>query len=769
MFAIDHDSSAPRPRLPARACAVALCGAAAAATLLASSATVDVPRNEIAILVDGVLDESAWQTALRMPLDFEVRPAENEQAPVQTDVLLTHDNSHLYVAFVARDPEPERIRARFRDRDNVWNDDFVGIVLDTFNDERRAFELMVNPLGVQTDAVNDEVGGRYDTSWDAIWQSAAKITATGWQAELAIPFRQLRFEPTEAAQVWGFDAIRSYPRGDRHHIGLFPRDRGNNGYLQQARKIRGFSKVEPGRNLQLVPTATAGRIDQRQGGARLESGDEEFDLGASGRWGITTNWTLSGTVNPDFSQVEADALRLDVNEQFTLFFPEARPFFLEGADTFSTQMNLVYTRTVADPSAALKLTGKQGAHTVGIFTARDEVTNVLLPGAEGSSLQRFDQETTSTVGRYRYDLGGNSTIGALWTDRRGGDYSNRVGSVDLRWRPTERDTVRAQAAFTSTDYSGGMVAAFDLRDDSTSGNGFQLGYSHSRRNWGVNFNARDLDEGFRADVGFVTRVDLRGFDSDVYYRWWGEPDDWYNRFETAAWVYRNERQSGFIDNEGWGIAVDGQFARETQTRMWWIDEVRGFAGQEFDLQTVGFRVSSNPNRSWRFRVAGDFGDAIDFAGVRLAERTSLRPSTSIFLGRGFVSTLRYNYLNLDVGGSRLLTARAPELRLVYYLNRRLYARLIAQYTEVDTNLAVSSSTTSPIREDLLTQLLVVYEVGPQTAIFVGYGDTWDNEFVQDNGIGTAPGPPGMNMPTFDPRLERSSRSFFFKLSYAWEP
>lgn len=740
----------------------------AAQPAVGSSTPREVPRTEVPLNVDGVLDESIWESALRMPLDFEVRPAENEPAPVATEVLIAHDDSHLYVAFVALDPEPQKIRARFRDRDNVWNDDFVGVVLDTFNDERRAFELIVNPLGVQTDAVNDEVGDNYDTSWDAIWQSAAKITATGWQAELSIPFRQLRFEPSATPQIWGFDAIRSYPRGDRHHIGLFPRERGNNGYLRQATKIRGFSKVEPGRNLQLVPTATASRVDRRSGGGRLASGDDDFELGASGRWGLTTNWTVSGTVNPDFSQVEADVLQLDVNQQFTLFFPETRTFFLEGADTFSTQMNLVYTRTVADPSAALKLTGKQGAHTVGMFTARDEVTNVLLPGAEGSSVARFSQESTSTVARYRFDLGGNSTVGALLTDRRGGDYGNRVGSVDLRWRPTERDTLQVQGTFTSTDYSAAMVNRFDLDEFSASGNGFNLRYSHSRRNWGVNFNGRDLDEGFRADVGFVTRVDLRGFDSDVYYRWWGEPDDWYNRFETAAWIYRNERQSGQLDLEGWGIAVDGQFARETHSRLWWIDERRGYAGQEFPLETFGFSVSSNPSRAWRFHVGGNLGDAIDFVGVRPAERLSLRPSTSIFLGRGFVSTLRFNYLSLDVGGARLLTARAPEVRFVYYLNRRLYARIIAQYTEVDTNLAVSTSTVAPIREDLLTQLLLVYEVSPQTALFVGYGDTWDNELIADS----RPTPPGSMlpaMPAFDPALERSSRSFFVKLSYAWEP
>ena len=185
----------------------------------APDAPYRVPRAASEITIDGVLDESAWAQALKFDLNYEVRPGENIPPPVRTECLLTYGERHVYFAFRAHDPNPSKIRARFSDRDRAWNDDWVGVVLDTFNDQRRAYELFSNPLGVQIDAINDEVGGRYDDSWNAIWESAGRITEAGYDVEMAIPFNQIRFQSTAGEQVWGFDAIRSYPRNDRHHIG----------------------------------------------------------------------------------------------------------------------------------------------------------------------------------------------------------------------------------------------------------------------------------------------------------------------------------------------------------------------------------------------------------------------------------------------------------------------------------------------------------------------------------------------------------------------
>ncbi len=369
-----------------------------------------IPRIEERISVDGVLDEAAWGAAWSMTLDYEVDPGENTPPQAATEVFVYHDANRLYVGFRVDDPEAGAIRAHLADRDNFGPDDAVGIVLDTFNDERRNYLFMVNPMGVQFDVIETMDG---HTPWDGIWASAAAITDDGWTAELEIPFSTLRFQRSETAQTWGFDAVRMYPRNLSHQMGSFARDRSNNCYLCQAHKIEGFAGVSPGKNLEIVPTLTASRTDTRDelpDGA-MEGGDPEVELGATVRWGFTPNLTLSAALNPDFSQVEADALQLRVNRPFAIFFPELRPFFMEGADFFATTFDAVYTRMMRDPAWGLKLTGKEGDHTVGAYVVKDDVTNLIIPGSESSAFTSLDQGNTSTVLRYRYDVNRHFTIG----------------------------------------------------------------------------------------------------------------------------------------------------------------------------------------------------------------------------------------------------------------------------------------------------------------------------------------------------------------------
>jgi hypothetical protein len=296
------------------------------------------PRIEAPIAVDGVLDDPGWRDALVLELGYEVTPGENIPPLVRTEVLLCFDEDRLYVAFRAHDPEPGAIRARYSDRDRIFDDDWVAVVLDTFDDARRSFDFFVNPLGIQGDSI-ETTGGSSVTEWDAIWDSAGRIGDDGYVVEMAIPFSSLRFQPTTSDQTWRFDAVRSYPRGVDHRLAVFPRDRSDNCYLCQADRIRGFAGASPGHAVELDPTLTALRSEVREpfpDGGFVER-DSSVDLGLTARWGVTPNLNLSAVVNPDFSQVEADAAQLDINTQFSLFYPEKRPFFLEGVDYFTTR------------------------------------------------------------------------------------------------------------------------------------------------------------------------------------------------------------------------------------------------------------------------------------------------------------------------------------------------------------------------------------------------------------------------------------------------
>jgi len=293
-----------------------------------------VSKTDTEVTLDGILDEKVWQDALMLELLYEVRPGENVPPPVQTQVFLSYDSKNLYAAFRCYDPDPSAIRAHLSDRDSHGGDDWVGLIFDTFNDQRRSFVFIVTAQGVQLDLIETQSGD--DAGWDGIWDCASELMDWGYCVEMVLPFSTLSFQRKKGFQVWGFDAVRSYPRDHTYHIGLFPRDRSDNCYLCQAVKIKGFEGVSPGRNLEVNPTLTAIRKDERedfpQGGFKKEYQNTEF--GVNTRWGITSNLTLNLTANPDFSQVEADARQLDINRPFALFYPEKRPFFTEGLDFF---------------------------------------------------------------------------------------------------------------------------------------------------------------------------------------------------------------------------------------------------------------------------------------------------------------------------------------------------------------------------------------------------------------------------------------------------
>jgi len=717
----------------------------------ADGAPLEVPRASSPVVIDGAIDEAAWEDALQMELDYEVQPGDNIEPPVRTVVFLTYDERRVLVAFRAFDPEPDRIRARFRDRDHAWQDDWVGVVFDTFNDERRAYEFLSNPLGVQTDAINDDVNKRYDTSWDAIWESAGRLTDFGYEVEIAIPFNQIRFQDADGAQVWGIDVIRSYPRKDRHHIGLFPRERGANSYLAQEQKVVGFSAASTGRNLEVVPTLTGFAGQERRDfpdSAEIED-DQDLELGVTATWGITPNITLTGTLNPDFSQVEADAVQLAINRRFALFFREARPFFLESADYFDTGLRLLHTRVIADPSAALKITGKLGGHTVGFFTARDEVTNLLVPGPQGSSSESFDSPNTSTVGRYRFDIGGDSTVGAMFTDREGSDgYFNRVASIDAVVRPSDTDRFSLDAAWSRTRYSPEMQYELELGADTISGHSFSLGYQHTKRSWFVFSEYDDRSDEFRADLGFVPRVGFRELEGGAGYIWWGDENHFYNQLEIGGRLERSEdRERELLEQQG-EMWFDFSGPRESRLHLEVSTSDQVFEGVRFaDLFNTSLFFRVRPSASFFFRVDGVVGDWIDFDNVRPADQLRANALLGLDLGRHLLFELSHTYSSLDVEGGRLFVANVPQLRAIWQFNTRTFVRAIVQYTDIERNQDLYEDEVDELSRDFFTQLLFSYKLNPRTVVFVGYSES--------------------GMETQDFSMTTTNRTLFVKLGYAW--
>lgn len=719
-----------------------------------------VERAASKIVVDGTLGEAAWGSAAKMELLYETRPAENAPPPVRTEVLFTYDEDHLFVAFRSHDPDPSQIRAHLSDRDTAFSDDFVGIVLDPFNDERRAFEFFVNPLGVQMDLFNDDVGGNEDESWDAIWDAAGKIHAGGYDVEIAIPWSSLRFPRTEGAQTWGFDALRFYPRNQRHRIASQPMDRNVSCYLCQISKITGFSGVTPGRNLEVIPTVTSNRTDRREDGALdrpLGEGDVETELGVTAKWGVTPNLTLNAAINPDFSQVEADAGQLDVNNQFALFFPEKRPFFLEGADFFRTPYDVVFTRNVADPDWGVKLTGKEGKNGIGVFAARDERTDLVLPGSNSSQTATFPMETTDAVLRYRRDLGGSSSLGVLFTGREGDGYFNHLGGLDGLYRISPTNQLRAQYLRSRTEYPVGRADNdgdgeddYDLPAGTLEDEALWLSFNHSSRDWIVNARYEDVGRDFRADMGFMPRVDYNFLLAGLRRIWYGER--WHRLSLGGDWD-RREDQSGQLLEEEFEIGFDAQGPRQSFLSFGGGRRERFFGGRTFDEAFWYSYAEAELSGDLYASLEAYGGDEIDFVNTQAGDNLELGGAVRFNLGLHLRTRLSHNFQRLDVPGGRLFTANLTQLSTVYQWNVRTFVRAILQYTDVERTrelyTALDPEDVERQTERLFTQLLFSYKLNPQTVVFLGYSDESRSAERID--------------------LTRASRTFFLKLGYAWLP
>jgi hypothetical protein len=714
-----------------------------------------VPKTTQTISVDGVLDEEVWQGALALELRYEVEPGENIEPPVRTECFITYNDSRLFAAFKCYDSETGLIRANFSDRDRIESDDYVMLQLDTFNDERRAFVFASNPLGVQWDAVH--VNQSWDSTWDAIWDCAGRTYEWGYAVEFAIPFDQLRFVKSGEAKVWGFDANRILPRGLEHTIGAFPRDRSNNCYHCQMLKIEGFDDATPGRNLELAPTVTAVRTDAR---SELPAGDfqkvnQDAEVGLTAKWGLTSNMTLQAAANPDFSQVEADALQLDINQPFALFYREKRPFFTEGADYFETLANRmiedplfpVYTRTIRDPLWGMKLTGKEGANTFGGFVVQDDITNLIFPGEEWSRSASMPDANYSSVFRYRRDAGNKYSLGALLTDREGNDYFNRVFGFDGDFRFTDRDRLVIQALGSSTQYPSSLAEGYGQEQGEFSDYIWMFHYRHGTRNYRVYADYQDVGTGFRADLGYMPRVGYTKGEVGVGYTWWGESGDFLNRMNFDANFDQTRRQNGDLMEREIELLADFMGPWQSMAFVYYGARNRVYEGNRFSQDFKGFFFAMQPSGRLSLMTMYAFEDKIDYSHGRPASEFCFAQNMAVNVTRSLNFDLSYTYLTLKVEGGRLFRVNAMDATLIYQFDRRTFIRAILQYTDIEQNQELYAFTVDRNSNSLFTQFLFSYKINPRTVLFIGYTDNYFGN--QDFSI------------------LQTDRTFFVKLGYAW--
>jgi hypothetical protein len=496
------------------------------------AAPVRIPRVERPPVIDGKLDDDIWRQSAVFKDFYQISPGDNIAPSLSTDVYMAYDARTLYIAFRAED-EPGKVRATVAKRDDVLtNEDSVRVLLDTFNDRRKAYVLVFNPLGVQQDGIRTE-GQGVDFSFDLLMESKGAVTNDGYVVEVAIPFKSLKYESGGDKQ-WGIQIFRQIQRFNNETDSWMPISRDINGLLNQAGHITGLENISTERTIDLIPSLTLSEEGRRvrtcpPGSCppgfvetgRFVNQPIKLDPGFTGKFAISPTMTLDLALNPDFAQVEADQLVVTTNQRFPIFFPERRPFFLEGIEIFQTPLGVVNTRTIVDPDIALKLTGRRGPNTYGILVASDngpgnfsvdDRTRAIqeeerrLPGQPQGQIRFLDKNAFVGVFRLNRNVGRENTIGAVATTSQFKERHNQTGGFDGRFKLDPQTTVSFSLVGTTShrEFPNPDLDRDELRVGR--GLGYTLAYSHFGRNFGYEYYSEGTTNDYRADVGFTSRT-----------------------------------------------------------------------------------------------------------------------------------------------------------------------------------------------------------------------------------------------------------------------
>ena len=663
----------------------------------------------------------------------------------KTEVYVSYDDANLYAVFVCHASDPSRIRARMSRREQIFNDDFVGIFLDTFNDRQRAYEFIVSPLGIQLDGIVTEGQGD-DFSFDTIWQTRGRLTDFGYVVWIAIPFRSLRFPPESGPRTWGISFMRGIPVKSEN--AFWPAmTRRITSFTNQFADLRGLEGVSPGRNIQLIPygTFTGARFLDRPAAA--------YDTERDGRAGVDAkivardSLTFDFTLNPDFSQVESDEPQVTINQRFEVFFPEKRPFFLENAGYFQTPVNLFFSRRIRDPQFGARMTGKIGGWAVGALALDDRAPGQSVPDTDPLHGDR----AFNGLLRARREFGGSS-VGALVTSRDFGPSFNRVASADTRLRLNAQWSLQGQAAISDT----APISGERLRDTTYSAN-----VSRDSRQFSYQLDYTDIGKDFRTTLGFIPRTDIRQTTQFATYRWRPKSGRLIsygpNSFVQATWDHRQQLQDWTVR-----FPFEVNFKAQTGAFLRRQESMERFAGIEFRehenlivfftsyLRWMDVNIfTSNGTRPNFYPAAGAAPFLADFRDAQLS--LVFRPISGLLLDETYI----YSHLGSrdDTGAKRtIFDNHIVRSRANYQFTRELSIRAIVDYNAV---LPDSSLVALDRAKHVSADVLFTYLVHPGTAIYVGYTDGYDSVAL-DAVSGIVP----IRNPTTS-----TGRQFFVKTSY----
>lgn len=655
---------------PVRAVAVFACTLFAAFVVHAQAPDALIPAsNRVAaahadtpITLDGALDEPTWRAAEPLQAFYETFPGDHIPPPVETEVRYAYDARYLYVGVHARDPQPTLIRRPFVRRDGVRaGQDYVQVYIDPFNARRSSQVFRVNVRGNQTDGVTNEATSTEDDTPDFPFDVSTRIVADGWQAEFRIPFSSLHVRAGSRAP-WAIMAYRGWPRSQNTQIASGPLARDVSCFMCFATTVTGIRTPDDAHSLLVTPYI--GASVQRTHDDTARSRDNNADVGVDVKWVPVAGWVVDGTINPDFSELEADAPQVTGNARHALSIDEKRPFFLESADLLETPLPIIYTRTIIDPDAGLRVTRRGDDINATAWYVRDQGGGrVFLPGPFSTGSRPLDTPTNVFFGRARWNAG-RLALAIDASDRAGGGYHNSVLGADATWFATDADVVSLQWLRSRTR---DPVVGTGTRNGSAA----YVEWAHSSSFLPWTMHASRIDRGFRADNGYLPSADIeelylqagpRFFDVGIL-----------SELQPLVEATRQTVASDGRTIDRWvapGVFFQGPH-NFYGTVTWHYDErVRAFAAApERRTRFVRFDVAINPTARWaKLKLYGDIGQLMDFDSGQVADghilsvETLIRPSDHIEI-EASVSRFR---LRPHDGSDVDLRQEAEALTVVYH-------------------------------------------------------------------------------------------------------
>jgi len=765
---------------------------------IAAHAELHIPRlTQAPALEDFLSMEPKGEVAQQMTrvTDFRQRnPHDGDPVTQPTAAYLGYDQKNLYVVFVCHD-DPKKVRGRMSRREDVYDDDQVEIMLDTFHDQRRAYAFLSTPLGIQWDAIWNEAtrgetnNGNWDQSWDAVWNSRGKLTEQGYVVWMSIPFKSLRF-PAGDKQEWGVILYREITRNTEDTFWPYVTYKVA-GRLRQAATLKGLEGISPGRDIELIPYGIMRgfrALDQRDpSNPYFQHAVAQGQTGLDAKFVFHDHFTLDATVNPDFSQVESEDPQITVNQRFAVYFPEKRPFFLENEDFFRTPIDLFFTRNIADPSAGLRLTGKQNGYSVGLMTTDDRSPGLIVPDSDPLSGSR----SYYTIARVSRDILNQSSVGLLYTDWEypQAKQFNRIGGVDARFRLGPTWSLEGQAVVSSTNlgtYQAGPADQIELRRD-----GLHFSYDNIYS---------DISPGFTTVPGFVNRTDIRSMAQTIDYRFrpkkgwivdWGPSinqslvyDHEGTRLDTdyypylaihgrgQTYVFLNpyeEKRERLRPQDFAAIGLSGVTAD--------FDYHERYTGASFQTSylkwatiSAGYTYGDGVNFVPAAKLPKHFNLPPQYLTARVTRATgglTIRPIKPLKIDNTYLyerlraSDAAYQFMKATRAGQGILGNHIFRSKWNWQFTPRLSMRLILQYYAVLANTpgnTVYPYTYLPTQKQFNTDFLITYLVHPGTAVYVGYNSDLQN---YDHGLALDP----LAGLYSNRGYINDSRQFFVKVAY----